>query len=302
MRIGKLEENVYKRINKHIKPCQNDLITAVKQTVINYDFAASAATIGALNEIYTAQADPISISVGLIYPLDATNEYALAIMEQISEVADKETVPVTNIDATSQKVEKAIVTITALGRTRNIAPAGKISGDVVIAGYVAGLGTSVMADVKYAELKKVFAEPFIKEASDIKNNLAVGKITQTAFSQGADYAYAFSEGGIFAGLWEMTEKLKSGMSIEIKKIPIRQDTIELSEVLQLNPYLLDSTGAVMIVAKNGQALSEKLNAEGIDAAFVGSLNEGNDRVLLNDGEVRYIDRPQSDEIYRLLEM
>ena len=301
MRIGKLEENVYKRINKHITPCQDNLITVVKQTVIDYDFAASAATICALNELYAANANPISIAVGLILPLDATNQYAAAIMEQISEVSKRETVPITEINATSQKIDKAVVSVTASGKTHEKKSDGIISKDIVIAGYVAGLGTAVMADTGMSELRKVFSEPFIKAASEFKDNLSIGKIMEIAFLEGAEYAYSFSEGGIFAGLWEMAEKLKSGMSVEIKKIPIRQETVELSEVLKINPYLLNSTGAVMIVSKSGNALVRRLLSEGFNAAFVGTLNDSNDRLLLNDDEVRYIDRPQSDEMYRLSE-
>lgn len=299
MRNGKLEENVYKRINKYLKPCQNELVTVIKQAVINYDFAANAALISALNELCSLPAKPVSITIGLVIPLDKEPQYATAIVEQLSKISEKEAVPITNINATAQAVNKAIVTITAAGTADSVKRGpGKVR-EVVIAGYVAGLGTAVMADLKTDRLKEVFSETFIKAASRFKENLPVGKITQIAFDAGAEYVYPVSEGGVFAGLWDLSEKLKSGMSIDIKSIPIRQETIELSEVLQINPYLLDSTGAVMIVTDNGNELVQTLTDEGIKASLVGALKEGNDKVLLNDGEVRYIDRPQEDEIYKL---
>lgn len=309
MRIGKPEENVNKRINKYLKPYQDELVTVIKQTVINYDFAANAALIGAFNELYSLNATPINITIGLIMPLDAKPQDATAVMEQLSEMTEKEAVPITNINVTAQAVNRAILTVCLNGKK---ATAGDFAGnssegksgnaaDVVIAGYVAGLGTAVMADLKRDRLKEVFAEPFIKSASNFKEHLNILKILQTAFLEGAEYILPFSEGGIFAGLWDLAEKLKSGLSIDLKRIPIKQETIELSEVLKINPYLIDSTGAVMIVTENGRDLVRKLDGEGISAALVGTLNKGNDKVLLNDGEVRYIDRPQIDEIYKLFE-
>lgn len=308
MRIGKPEESVNKRINKYLKPYQDELVTIIKQTVINYDFAANAALIGAFNELCSLPAKPAYITIGLIMPLDAKPQDATAIMEQLSKISEKKAVPITNINVTARAVNRVILTVCLTGKKD---PADFIkesdekksgnAADVVIAGYVAGLGTAVMADLKKDRLKEVFAEPFIKGASGFKEHLDIFKIVQVAFLEGAEYVLPFSEGGIFAGLWDLAEKLKSGLSIDLKKIPIKQETIELSEVLKINPYLTDSTGAVMIVTKNGEELVRKLAGEGISATLAGTLNKGNDKVLLNDGEVRYIDRPQIDEIYKLFE-
>lgn len=308
MRIGKPEESVNKRINKYLKPYQDELVTIIKQTVINYDFAANAALIGAFNELCSLPAKPAYITIGLIMPLDAKPQDATAIMEQLSKISEKKAVPITNINVTARAVNRAILTVCLTGKkdsTDFIRESDEkksgIAADVVIAGYVAGLGTAVMADLKKDRLKEVFAEPFIKGASGFKEHLDIFKIVQVAFLEGAEYVLPFSEGGIFAGLWDLAEKLKSGLSIDLKKIPIKQETIELSEVLKINPYLTDSTGAVMIVTKNGEELVRKLAGEGISATLAGTLNKGNDKVLLNDGEARYIDRPQIDEIYKLFE-
>lgn len=308
MRIGKPEESVNKRINKYLKPYQDELVTIIKQTVINYDFAANTALIGAFNELCSLPAKPAYITIGLIMPLDAKPQDATAIMEQLSKISEKKAVPITNINVTARAVNRAILTVCLTGKkdsTDFIKESDEkksgIDADVVIAGYVAGLGTAVMADLKKDRLKEVFAEPFIKGASGFKEHLDIFKIVQVAFLEGAEYVLPFSEGGIFAGLWDLAEKLKSGLSIDLKKIPIKQETIELSEVLKINPYLTDSTGAVMIVTKNGEELVRKLAGEGISATLAGTLNKGNDKVLLNDGEARYIDRPQIDEIYKLFE-
>ena len=43
---------------------------------------------------------------------------------------------------------------------------------------------------------------------------------------------------------------------------------------------------------------EALQAEGIPATIVGRFTDSNDRLILNEDETRYMDRPQRDEIYK----
>ena len=172
--------------------------------------------------------------------------------------------------------------------------------DIVIAGYVAGRGTAVIADKKHDELCGIFSEPYVNKAAAIMDYVPSDKIISTASSCEAEYVFSFGKGGIFSGLWEMAEELKCGMSIELRKIPIKQETIELCEVYKLNPYYLDSAGAIAIITKDGRAMEEMLLTKGIPAAYVGTINDGNDRIIKNEGEVSYLNRPQEDEICRFL--
>ena len=45
-----------------------------------------------------------------------------------------------------------------------------------------------------------------------------------------------------------------------------------------------------------------LEKAGIHGTVVGRTTGGNDRLLRNGQEVRYLDRPQADELYRALEV
>ena len=44
------------------------------------------------------------------------------------------------------------------------------------------------------------------------------------------------------------------MKIELQKIPVWQETVEVSEVFDINPYMLDGTGSLLIVTNNGERL------------------------------------------------
>ena len=52
-----------------------------------------------------------------------------------------------------------------------------------------------------------------------------------------------------------------------------------------------------MTCEDGPGLVAALWAEGIPAVIVGRLTDSNDRIILNEDEVRYMDRPRTDAIY-----
>jgi len=56
---------------------------------------------------------------------------------------------------------------------------------------------------------------------------------------------------------------------------------------------------MLIGTEHGEILVRRLQEVGISAAVVGQGMNGNDRILRNGGEVRYLDKPQSDELYKI---
>ena len=109
---------------------------------------------------------------------------------------------------------------------------------------------------------------------------------------------AVLSGGVFAALWEMAEGAGVGLTIDMKKLPLRQETVEVCEFCNVNPYELRSGGSLIIASPEGTAVVEALAAEGIPAVIVGRFTDSNERLILNEDEIRYMDRPQRDEIYK----
>ena len=104
--------------------------------------------------------------------------------------------------------------------------------------------------------------------------------------------YFTENGGILSGLWKMAEASGVGMDVDLRRIPIRQETIEVCERLDVDPYKLEAKGSVLIGTAQGDALVRELEAHGIHAAVIGYADNGNDR-LLHSGEItRYLERPR----------
>ena len=105
---------------------------------------------------------------------------------------------------------------------------------------------------------------------------------------------------IFGALWELAESSGIGLEIDLKKIPIRQETVEVCEFFGINPYQLISSGSMLIAAEDGSLLVQELQKQGIHAVLVGKATKGNDRILLNEEERRFLEPPRADELYKVV--
>jgi hydrogenase maturation factor len=108
-----------------------------------------------------------------------------------------------------------------------------------------------------------------------------------------------SEGGIFGALWEIAKSVGVGLEIDLKKIPIRQETVEICEFFDLNPYKIVSGGCLLIATTDGNGMVLELEKAGIPATVIGKATDSNDRVLLNEDERRFLETTQTDELYNL---
>ena len=76
--------------------------------------------------------------------------------------------------------------------------------------------------------------------------------------------------------------------------------MEICEYFDLNPYMLISSGCMLIVTDNANLLVDRLNEEGIAAAVIGRITQGHDRVIINGDERRYLEPPKADELYKVM--
>lgn len=256
------------------------------------------------NDLAAAGAEPVGVLLTVLLP-EQVQESELRLMMQDVEGACKalhmevlgghtEITPV---------VSQPLICVTGVGKAKKgqvlLTNGLKAGQDLVVTKWIALEGTSIIAKEKEAQLKKVLPEEFVDTAKGFDRYLSVLPESRIAVAHGASAMHDITEGGIFGALWEFGEGAGVGLDVDLKQIPIRQESIEICEQYGLNPYQLMSSGSMLIGTDRGASLVRKLEAEGIPAALIGQATEGRDRVLRNGEEIRYLDRPQSDELYRL---
>ena len=62
------------------------------------------------------------------------------------------------------------------------------------------------------------------------------------------------------------------MQIEMSRISIRQECVEVCEYYHLNPYQMTSAGTVLMVTRDGNALVRCLEESGARASVLGGYN------------------------------
>ena len=118
----------------------------------------------------------------------------------------------------------------------------------------------------------------------------------SSVAAGAGQMVSLSGGGVFAGLWELSKRTGYGMTIDLPLVPILQETIEITNYLEINPYLMRSAGCLLIAAPDGKSMAEALQAADIPAVCIGTLQDSNDKIIRNGEELRSLERPQTDAL------
>lgn len=197
------------------------------------------------------------------------------------------------------------IVITAAGETdqkERIADAlltARAGQDIVYAGWAGLEGMLRIIGEKEAELRERFTPAFIGQMKAYNSELCGLSKIAVADAMGVSVIRQVSRGGILASLWDLAKDTELGLNLDLKKIAVRQETIEVCEYFRLNPYQLASGGSFLMLTENGEALADALNQKGIQAAVIGQLTDSNDKIIHNGEDMRYIDRPAPDELMKV---
>jgi hydrogenase maturation factor len=201
----------------------------------------------------------------------------------------------------TKAVTEPVAVVSGLGKapvgTEHSAQAAAPGQDVVISKWIGLEGTALLARRHREKCLERYPAYLVDEAAGFERYLSLMREAATAVKSGVCAMHDASEGGIFGALWELAEGAGVGLTIDLKKLPLKQETVEICELCNVNPYELLSGGSLVMTTADGPGLVAALVAEGIPAVIVGKVTKGPDRILLNEEEVRYMDKPKQDAIY-----
>ena len=325
MKIGKVPVNVLKRSilrELEVNYCKDEVIKGAEvgadnallrlenheATVINtqsYEadsgLEAKVAVYKAVNNLFSAGAVPVAVTVALTLPVEFQEEQLKSYMHALVAAANELQVEIAGGDTkTFASVIVPIVTVTALGTVTGGDFKKVLPGqELVLSKWIGMEGALLLANEREEELLKRYPYPMIQAVKDLTQEISVGKEAEVAVQENVTAMHDLSEGGILGGLWEFAEYHQVGLKVDLKKIPVMQEIIEICEYYDLNPYGLRSGGALLMAVEKGSTLVQKLAEQGICATVIGRVTEENQRIIVNEEEVRYLDRPLPDEIYKV---
>lgn len=332
MKTGKVSENVLKRsILKQIKTKRSEVVNgagigedcailafekngcavATQALVIENGRSVRQGVIRAVNSLAAGGAEMVGITVAFLLPETIEEPEIKALMQETERVCAEWKVQILGGHTeVTEAVSKPVLTVTGVGKRIaekimtdvSLQGAGKKQAaglDIVVTKWVGLEGTALLAKEKEQELRTRYPSHLVEEAKGFEKYLPVLPEAATAAKSGVLKMHDASEGGIFGALWELAECMGVGLEIDLKKLPIRQETIEVCEYFDLNPYELLSGGSLLLAAENGFDLVRVLEKENIPAAVVGKTTENNDRVVINEEERRFLEPRKTDEIHKV---
>lgn len=169
--------------------------------------------------------------------------------------------------------------------------------DLVAAGYAGFAGTVKIAREREGELHQWFSSQYIDRILNGDFLLPVNEPGEFK-DLGASEWEPVKEGGILKALWDLSGAYMTGIRFELRKIPVKQETIEICERFDLNPYRLYSEGCFLLTADNGGDLVSALKERGIKAEVIGKVTDGIKRIIVHEDGMGYLDRPAKDELYK----
>lgn len=258
-----------------------------------------------LNDLASAGAEPVGLLLTVLLPTEITESEIRQMVQQAEKACSRANVQIIggHTEITTA-VTRPVITATGVGKAEKgkmISTSGAKAGmDIVITKWIGLEGTSILAKEKKTELLSRFPESFILKAQEFDQMISVVPEAAVAVRSGVSAMHDVTEGGIFGALWEMAESSGVGLEIELKKIPVKQETIEICEFFGINPYELISSGSMLMAAADGNRLVMDLKQAGIASCVIGKATGGNDRVICNEEERRFLEPPKTDELYKVL--
>ena len=327
MKIGKIPETVLKRsVLKQIRHRRDEVLLGPaigedcsviglegdEVIVMSTDpITGTVEDIGTLavhitaNDIASSGADLIGIMLSVLLPENSSEAELKTLMHDIDKVCEQLQIEVIGGHTEVTKaVNQIIVTVTGIGKMKKnllIKTAGALPGQEIVMTKWAGLeGTAILAKSMEADLLSRYSAEFINQAKNLIDYISVVPESKIARELGVSSMHDVTEGGIFGALWEIAAASRVGLEVYLQKIQLKQETVEICEFFDLNPYMLISSGCMLIVTDKANLLVERLKDQGISSAVIGRITEGNDRIVINGDERRYLEPAKSDELYKLM--
>lgn len=328
MRTGKISEAVLKRsVLKNIKnkgknllvgpapgadvaalEASGELVTLTTQPVVlkacgRQLLGMKGAVHKAINNLAVSNSAPVGVALSILLPEQTEESSLQQLMKEAESVCTQLEIQIIGGHTeVTPAVCSPIVTVTGIGMaepkslctTKGAAPGEAL----VVTKWIALEGTALMAALEEEALLAHYPRELVQTAKGFDAYLSVLQEAKLAIQEGATAMHDLSQGGIFGALWELAQASSVGLDVDFKKIPVRQETIEVCNQLDINPYELLSGGSLLLTVKDGNHMVERLSKVGIPAAVIGETTAGNDRIIRNRDEIRYLEPPKSDQIYK----
>ena len=304
-----------------LKTGENLLVTSSDPITAGGSESGTLAIHVSCNDIAACGVAPTGILIVIIAPPSATEEEIVSIVDQASREAGKLGVDIVGGHTeVSDCVNRFVVISTAFGVVEKGSPVplGHAKpGDKLLITKTAAIEGSFIAANEHSDKLEGKVDPeFIEEAKTYSQLISVvkeGTILGSLASENSALTFEgfprscvnlmhdVTEGGVEGAAFEMADFSKVGVTLDKRLVPLTDCSKAICDALELDPYRLISSGALMIASSEPDRVIKALAEEGIRATVIGEFTElgGGAKTIGLDGEIRQMPAPSADEIYKI---
>lgn len=258
----------------------------------------------AINNFSTSGGKILGVRILMHLPENVEEQSIKQYMNSFNGLADTEAIQImgghTELVASNASACFTVCVLGISGQYKANPKSVKNGDDIVMTKYTGLYGTNYLIDNCYEDLNKRFAKSYIDGFDKSKELLSIVKEAEiSALDANVKYMHDVSRGGVYNALWQLGSRISKGIKVNHFDIPINQETIEFCEYYNLNPYMLEGTGSLLVVSADGNALVDRLAEAGIEAVVIGQVTDSNEKYVDTGTEKRFLAPVKGDELYKL---
>ena len=259
------------------------------------------------NDLATAGALPFGITSTIVLPPNSKSQYLLNLQSQLSEVCNDHKITILGGHTeVSENVKFPILSASMIGFVppEYYIPRNPEEGDLIIcSGWVGAEGTGILLVEGKEYFYDILGQEEYNLGAKIGEDIDISERIincNKEWHNSLNLVHDATEGGILGAIYECLPPKGFGCEVYSSDIPIADVTKKISEELQINPFMLISSGAVLVICKreNAKYVMECLYRENKPAAIIGKILRRGNSVKM-DGKP--IGPPEADHLIKGLE-
>ena len=211
------------------------------------------------NDLAASGAEPLGVMLTVLLPENVEEPEIRQMMRQAEDTCRELNMEIlgghTEI---TRVVTQPLISVTGVGKIRKeelLNPSGIRPGmDLVVSKWIGLEATSILAKEREERLKERFSPEFIRTPEALTSICLWFPMPGPRRRRERRPCTTSRRGACSerSGRWPPPGGV--GLEIDLRAVPIRQETVEICEFFGVNPYQIMSSGSMMIAAEDGQAV------------------------------------------------
>lgn len=319
MRYGKLTENELKSLLSQFHFSRKEI---VRGAAVGADTAAiisngyilvttdpittEAESIGELavdinaNDIYASFGEPFAATMTVLAPPYLSSDCVLEeIMSAYDKAVSKGIAIIGGHTEFTDAVNRLIISLTMFGKTDKLIDNKSIKvGDKVIVTKTLGIEGAKIISGKKAALESLS----IEHMTELNNmDLSVGRESLAIRNYEIHAMHDITEGGVCGACAEVGASANCGIKIYETALPISEPVKLLCSKFGLSVEYLISSGSLLIITPESDAILRALGRVGILATVIGEVVDG-ESVIIRQGGIAEPMQIKTDELYKVKDL